>query len=96
MGTLADCCGLNTGAIICIENVAFCRKRNIPMIIGYEFLEKEDLFSVPCASSLLGIYKVHSVSSLKSWPLKRIIKKYTKFVYKDNKYAVLPSLHCEM
>lgn len=97
VGTLADnCCGLNTGAIICIENVAFCRKRNIPMIIGYEFLEKEDLFSVPCASSLLGIYKVHSVSPLKSWLLKRIIKKYTKFVYKDNKYAVFPLLHCEM
>lgn len=95
--TLADnCCGLNCGAIICIENVAFCAKRNIPMIIGYEFLKKEDLFSVPCASSLLGIYKVHSFSPLKSWPLKNIIRKYVKFFCKDNKYAVFPLLHCEM
>ncbi|KYN02500.1 hypothetical protein ALC62_06675 [Cyphomyrmex costatus] len=77
-GTLTDsCCGLNCGAIVCIKNVA-CTKRNIYVIIGHEFLEKKDLFDVPCSSSLLDIYSVHSLSDLKSWPLKNIIKKYVQ------------------
>jgi len=66
-GTVADsCCDLSCGAIVCIENVAYCAKQNIPVIIGHEFLEKEDLFNVPCSSSLLDIYSVHSSSDLKS------------------------------
>lgn len=74
-GMLADnCCGLSCGAIVCIQNIAYCIKRNIPVIIGCEFLEKENLFSVPCPSSLLGIYSVKSFSDLKSWPLKNVIK----------------------
>ncbi|XP_070527391.1 uncharacterized protein [Cardiocondyla obscurior] len=47
--TLADsCCGLSCGAIVCIENVAHCTKQNIPVIIGYQFLDKKDLFITPC------------------------------------------------
>lgn len=95
-GSHADnCCGLNCGAIVCIENVAHCKKRNIPVIIGYEFLEKEDLFNIPC-SSLLGIYSVKSLSDLKSWPLKNVIKKYVKLPYENVKYAVFPLIHNEI
>lgn len=72
VGTFADsCCGLNCGAIVCIKNVAYCTRRNIPIII-YKFLEKEDLFTVPCASSMLGIYSVHLRSDLRT-----AIKKYS-------------------
>lgn len=96
-GTLADsCCGLKCRAIVSIKNVAYCVKRNIPVIIGYEFLEKEDLFKVSCPSSLLGIYIVHSQSELKSWPLKDIIRKYVKLPYADDKYAVFPLIHSNM
>jgi len=96
-GSHADnCCGLNCGAIVCIENVAHCKKRNIPVIIGYEFLEKEDLFNIPCSSSLLGIYSVKSLSDLKSWPLKNVIKKYVKLPYENVKYAVFPLIHNEI
>lgn len=88
--------GLSCGAIVCIENVAHCIKQNIPVIIGYEFLEKEDLFNVPCLSSLLGIYSVKSCSDLKSWPLKNVIKKYVKLPCGNDKYAVFPLIHSEM
>lgn len=93
-GTLADnCCGLSSGNIVCIENLAHCTKRNIPVIIGYEFLETEDLFKVPCFSSMLGIYLVHSLSELKSWPLEHLIRKYVKLPCGNDKYAVFPLLH---
>lgn len=92
--TLADsCCGLSCGIIVCIENVAYCTKRNIPVIIGYQFLDKEHLFTTPCQSSLLGIYSIKSCSDLKSWPLKNIIKKYIKFPRKNSAYAVFPLIH---
>lgn len=53
-GTLADsCCGLSCGAIVCIENVAYC-ERNIPVIIGQEFLEKENFL----------IFRVHRPYSI--------------------------------
>lgn len=92
--TLGDsCCGLNNGAIVCIENIALCEKRNISVIIGYEFLKKEDLFNVPCPSSLLGIYAVRLHSVLKSWPLNSIIKKYVKLSYGNDRYAVIPLIH---
>lgn len=94
IGTLADsCCGMSSGAIVCIENVAHCTNQNIPVIVGYEFLEKEDLFTIPCLSSMLGIYCVRLQSELKSWPLKDIITKYVKLPYEDDKYSVFPLLH---
>lgn len=97
VGTDANnCCGLSDGTIVCIENVAHCKKQNIPMIIGHEFLEKKDLFHVPCPSSLLGIYSVHLLADLKSWPLESVIKKYVKLSCGNNKYAVFPLLHIEI
>lgn len=93
-GTLADsCCGLSCGAIVCIENVAYCTEQNVPVIIGHEFLKKEDLFNIPCSSSLLDVYSVYSLSDLKSWPLKNIIKKYVKLPYANEKFAVFPLIH---
>lgn len=96
-GTLADsCCGLNCNTIVVIQNIACCTKRNIPVIISYEFLEREDLFTTPCPSSLLGIYIVHSYSDLKSWPLENVTKKYVQLRYGEDKYAVFPLIHINM
>jgi len=93
-GTVADsCCGLNCNAIVVIKNIAYCTKRNIPVIIGYEFLEKKNLFHIPCPSSILGIYIVHLYSALKCWPLKDVIKKYVQLPYSENKYVVFPLIH---
>lgn len=93
-GSLADnCCGLKCGAIVSVQNIAFCTQRNIPLIIGHEFLEKEDLYNLPCPSSILGIYMVHSHSILKSWPLEDVVCKYVQLPCADNKYAVFPLIH---
>lgn len=93
-GTLADsCCGLICNTIVCIQNIAFCTKRKITVIIGREFLRKENLFNIPCSSSLLGIYIVHSYSELKSWPLKNLKTKYVKLPHTKDKYAVFPLIH---
>lgn len=93
-GTLADsCCGLSCGTIVCIENVAYCAKQNVPVIIGREFLEKKDLFTVPCSSYLLDVYSVYSLSDLKSWPLKNIVKKYVKLSNGNEKFAVFRLMH---
>ncbi|KYM95855.1 hypothetical protein ALC62_13489, partial [Cyphomyrmex costatus] len=93
-GTLADsCCGLSCGAIVSIKNVAYCSKRNIPVIIGYEFLKKEELYNIPCPSLLLDTYIVHGYSDLKSWPLQNVTKKYVQLPYGNEKYAVFPLLH---
>ncbi|KYN01704.1 hypothetical protein ALC62_07533 [Cyphomyrmex costatus] len=90
---LADnCYGLKCGAIVCIQNIAYCAQRNVPVIIGYEFLEKNDFYNIPCPSSLLGIYTVHSCSNLKSWLLSDVIRKYVKLPLED-KYVVFPLLH---
>lgn len=95
-GTLADnCCDLRCSAIVCIQNIAYCTQRNIPMIIDHEFLIKEDLYNIPCPFSLFGIYTVHSCSNLKLWPLKDVIRKYVKLSLGD-KYVVLPLLHTEV
>ncbi|XP_036139931.1 uncharacterized protein LOC105834898 isoform X1 [Monomorium pharaonis] len=93
-GSLADnCCGLKCGAIVCIQNIAYCTKRNIPVIIGHEFLEKKEAYDIPCPSSLLGIYVVHSCSILKSWPLQHVIRKYVKLPCGDEKFAAFPLMH---
>ncbi|XP_011858295.1 PREDICTED: uncharacterized protein LOC105555865 [Vollenhovia emeryi] len=96
-GILADnCCGLDNGAIISIENIAYCTKRNIPVIIGHEFLQKDNLFNIPCPSSLLGIYIIYLRSHLKSWPLKNIVRKYVRLPCDEDRYAVFPLLHTQM
>lgn len=96
-GTIADnCCSLSCGTIVCIENVAHCTIRNIPVIIGYEFLERKDLFHIPCPSSKLGIYSVGLRSDLKSWPLRNIVKKYVQLPYENDEHAIFPLIHSKM
>jgi len=96
-GTVADStCGLTCGAIVSIKNVAYCSKRNIPVIIGNEFLIKEELFNVPCPSSLLNIYIVYSYSNLKSWPLENVNRKYVQLPYDNEKYAIFPLIHAHI
>lgn len=92
-GSRADsCCGLSNGAIVSLRNIAYCPRRQISVIIGNEFLKKENLFSVPCDSSNIGIFLVHELSDLKAWPLTSVIKKYVKLPVL-NKFAVFPLLH---
>ncbi|KYN16150.1 hypothetical protein ALC57_11605, partial [Trachymyrmex cornetzi] len=52
-----------------------------------------NLFDVPCSSSLIDIYSVYSLSDLKSWPLKNIVKKYVLLPDENDKFAVFPLIH---
>lgn len=92
--TLADnCCGLTDGSIVEIKNIAYHKKRNINIIIGNQFCQKEDLYNIPCASSLIGIFKVHELSELKIWPIESIKIKYVKLPLDNSNFAVFPLLH---
>lgn len=91
--TLADnCCGLSNGSIAKIKTVTHHRKLNTDVIIGNEFLHREDLYDKPCPSSLLGIFVVDNLSDFKIWPLKDIKMKYVQLPL-NNKFAVFPLLH---
>ncbi|XP_075737303.1 uncharacterized protein LOC142776830 [Rhipicephalus microplus] len=85
------CCRLSDGSIVVIDNFAHlpCGE---PCIIGRKFLKCEDFYSLPCPSSILGIYSVSQPSSLRYWPLKNISQKCLK-VYLKRKSIVFPLLH---
>jgi len=72
------CCGLNDGTIVSLQNIAYCPRRQIYVIIDNAFLKKENFFSVLCDSSKIGIFLVHKLLELKAWPLTSITKKYVK------------------
>ncbi|KAF0707709.1 Uncharacterized protein FWK35_00035325 [Aphis craccivora] len=72
-------CILGNGSIVLIENVAFSNDKRIQMIIGKEYLKKIDLYTIPCKSTLLGIYKVSKLSRRKAWMVSDIINK--GFIY---------------
>lgn len=94
VGSRADsCCSLNDGTIVVLQNIAYCPRRQILVIIGNAFLKKENLFSVPCDSSNIGIYLVYELSKLKAWPLANVTKKYVKLPVSSNKFAVFTLLN---
>lgn len=87
-----NCCGTTDGTIIQIENIAFCEQ--VPIVIGREFINKTDFYTILCESSRVGIFKVNKLSTLKKWPLSQITTKYVQLPYK-NGYVVVSILHCD-
>lgn len=86
--------------IIRVHNIAFNKSINAYVIIGRYFTVKQDLYLVPCLSSLLEIFKVGGLSNeLVMWPLNNIYKKYFVFAIPgkdDNNWsAAIPLLHIE-
>jgi len=69
-------CGLTSGKIVIIDNIICSKINNESYIIGKEFLEMKPLYTKPCLSSHLGIYKVSNLSIRKMFSLNNIIKKY--------------------
>lgn len=66
--TLADnCCGLGDGSIVRIKNITYHKDLKTDVIIGNEFLHREDLYDKPCPSSLLGIFVVCNLSDFKKY-----------------------------
>lgn len=88
-----NCCGSVNGDIIIIHNIAYCSKLNTKVVIGKQFKNKNDFYSIPCNSSSIGIFEVFNLSTLKMWPISEITIKYLCFPYKNHSYIVFPLLH---
>jgi len=90
-------CSTINGDIIKIYNISYHKKLLCEVIIGRKFLRKENLFTLPCLSSKLGIYEVHTLSKLASWPVHHIDSKICLYPIprKKSKYAAFPLLHID-
>lgn len=88
-----NCCALVDGTIVLIKNIAHNKDLNVDVIIGHKFLNKQDFYNIPCPSSFLNIFSVHSLSDLQMWPIENIHTKYVKLPMSETKYVVLPLLH---
>ncbi|XP_046404877.1 uncharacterized protein LOC124170221 isoform X1 [Ischnura elegans] len=84
-------CGSQNGSIIAIENIVM-DKNSQCVIIGREFKDRGDFYTVPCKSSVLGVYTVGRLSQMKVWPLKTINRKYV-CLKSTSKKTVFPLLH---
>lgn len=62
-------CSTINGDIIKIFNISYHNKLRCEVIIGRTFLSKENLFTLPCLSSKLEIYEVHTLSKLATWTI---------------------------
>lgn len=87
-----NCCGLDCGDIVMVENICHSIDLNCAVIIGRKFLIKRNFFKIPCDSSLIGVYEVEKLSEPELWPISFICKKYVYFKHKHI-YVVFPLLH---
>jgi len=88
-------CGLTSGKIVIIENIICSKINNESYIIGKEFLEMKPLYTKPCLSSHLGIYKVSNLSIREMFSLNNIITKYFLCKIDLECYAAFPLLHID-
>ncbi|EZA62198.1 hypothetical protein X777_02824 [Ooceraea biroi] len=88
-------CFMKDKSIIKIENIAYCNTRKCSVVIGKKFMIKENLFHIPCLSSLLEIYVVSNLSKLCTWSISDIRKKMLIMPYAKNTFVVMPLLHIE-
>lgn len=86
-----NCCGLKDGLIVIVENIV-SNAANDLFIIGRQCINLSDLYTKPCNSSLLGIYKSTECGNLSAWPLDFLKIKYVKCNISDT-LVLLPLLH---
>jgi len=86
-----NCCGLDDGSIIVVENFVFSRRQKCMVALGRQFSKRSDFYTDPCASSSLGILKVENLSSLRAFDVKRIVQKYYRMPISTG--FVVPLLH---
>lgn len=93
-----NCCGLDSGEIILMENICYNTKYKDHVVIGKKFLEKRALYTLPCSSTHIGIYEVSKLShKTDMWLLKCVILKYycIPILGNYNSFAVFPLLHVD-
>ncbi|XP_026481608.1 uncharacterized protein LOC113388447 [Ctenocephalides felis] len=85
-------CSLIDGSIIYICNIASLNGEAV--IIGQRFKMMDDVYTIPCRSSFIGIYRVYDLASVQVWPVKNIKSKI--FIISDTSSdtkIALPLLH---
>lgn len=83
-----DNCCLIDKDIVCVGNIATSSKgENI--IVGRKFNTVHELYNNPCSSTDLGIFKVRNLSELNIWSLNKIIHKFVKLPYLNDRYFVV-------
>ncbi|KYQ55446.1 hypothetical protein ALC60_05670 [Trachymyrmex zeteki] len=90
-----NCCLMSDRSILKIENIAYCNTRKCLVAIGRKYLIKNDLFDVPCPSSLIDIYVVSDISELFIYEISDIVNKMLIIPYTNNTSVVIPLLHIE-
>lgn len=89
-----NCCLLTNGEIVKMTKFSYDFEKEESIVCGKRYERKENLFTIPCESSLLQIYVVSQLSQEKMWSLNKIKNKMFVLPY-ENKFVVLPLLHNE-
>lgn len=92
-----NCCGLEDGSIVIVEQIVWHVQLNDFIIVGKKFIHKQNFYTTPCESSLLDTYIVSKLSLSENtiWPLNKVKRKFFIMPYKNDKYVVLPLLYNE-
>lgn len=88
-----NCCGLNDGTVIIVENIATSSDEQM-VVIGRKFNTIEDYFFNPCKSSFLKSFKVSNLGRLDYWPINSVMLKYVRLSFSGT-FVIIPLLHIE-
>lgn len=75
-------CGTDEGDIIEVHNICWSQEKNSMVIIGKRFTDKNYFYSEPINSTDIGVFRIKNKSTLKSWKISKITKKYVCLPYK--------------
>lgn len=90
-----NCCGLEDGSIVILQQIVWHIQKNDFVILEKKFVRKENFYTIPCESSLLDIYIVSQLSENRIWLLSKVKRKFFIIPYRNNEYVVLPLFHNE-
>ncbi|XP_064465345.1 uncharacterized protein LOC135376812 [Ornithodoros turicata] len=85
-------CVLSDGTIVEILNIVCPANTQEACILGRKFIEKHDLYTYPCKSTMLGICKVSRMSVLQSWPLSSVQFKCVRLPF-ETVHVIIPLHH---
>lgn len=92
-----NCCGLEDGSNVIIQQIVWHIQMNDFVIIGKKFLRKRNVYNTPCTSNLLDTYIVSksALSENRMWSLSKVKRKFFILPYESDEYVIVPLLHNE-
>ncbi|RZF46995.1 hypothetical protein LSTR_LSTR011858 [Laodelphax striatellus] len=91
-----SCCGLKDKTIVKVKNFCYNSKMCCMVVVGRTFSIVGDLYEKPTLSSNLGTYVVKLNTTLKSWPVSEIERKYVQFPHGKDSFIVIPLIHSDI